>query len=362
MRVAIVHYWLIKMRGGEKVLENLCKIYPNADIYTHVYNKNKISTIINNHTIKTTFIHYLPFSSKFYKLYLPLMPLALKLLNLKKYDLIISSESGPSKGFIKSSNALHVCYCHSPMRYLYDMKEEYLRNYNFFYKKVINLIFLFMKKWDIDSSKKIDLIIANSNFVANRIKKYWKKDSQVIYPSINIDEFFISNEKKDYYLVLSELNEYKRIDIAIDAFNKLNKPLYIIGDGPLLNKFKNMSNTNITFLSNIDNRQKSIYLSKSKALVFPGIEDFGIVPLESMASGTPVIAYKKGGVLDYLEDGLNGIFFNKQSSKSLINSIKKFEKEKNAFDPNKIRKSVLNFTFDNFSSNFNNAIKKYGIN
>ena len=132
MRVAIVHYWLIKMRGGEKVLENLCKIYPNADIYTHVYNKDKISTIINNHTIKTTFIQYLPFSIKFYKLYLPLMPLALKLLNLKKYDLIISSESGPSKGFVKSNNSVHVCYCHSPMRYLYDMKEEYLRNYNFF--------------------------------------------------------------------------------------------------------------------------------------------------------------------------------------------------------------------------------------
>ena len=362
MRVAIVHYWLIKMRGGEKVLENLCKIYPNADIYTHVYNKNKISTIINSHAIKTTFIQYLPFSIKLYKLYLPLMPIALKLLNLKKYDLIISSESGPSKGLVRSNNSVHVCYCHSPMRYLYDMKEEYLRNYNYFYKKVINLIFLFMKKWDFKSSRNIDLIIANSNFVANRIKKYWKKDSEVIHPSINIDEFYIDNEKEDYYLVLSELNEYKRVDIAIDAFNKLNKPLYIIGDGPLINKFKNMSNTNITFLSNIDDRQKNIYLSKSKALVFPGIEDFGIVPLESMASGTPVIAYKKGGVLDYLKDGLNGIFFNEQSSKSLINSIKKFEKEKNTFDPNEIRKSILNFTFDNFSFNFNNAIKKYGIN
>ena len=362
MKVAIVHYWLINMRGGEKVLENLCKIYPNADIYTHVYNKNKISTIINNHTIKTTFIQYLPFSIKFYKLYLPLMPLALKLLNLKKYDLIISSESGPSKGFLKSNNSVHVCYCHSPMRYLYDMKEEYLRNYKFFYKKVINLIFLLIKKWDINSSKNIDLIIANSNFVANRIKKYWKKDSVVIYPSINIDEFYIDNEKEDYYLVLSELNEYKRVDIAIDAFNKLNKPLYIIGYGPLINKFKNMSNTNITFLSNIDDREKSIYLSKSKALIFPGIEDFGIVPLESMASGTPVIAYKKGGVLDYLKDGFNGIFFNEQSSKSLINSINKFEKEKNAFDPNEIRKSVLNFTFDNFSSNFKNVLNNYEIN
>jgi len=362
MRVAIVHYWLVKMRGGEKVLENLCKIYPNADIYTDVYDKDKISRIINNHAIKTTFINYLPFSIRLYKFYLPLMPLALKLLNLKKYDLIISSESGPSKGFIKSEKSLHVCYCHSPMRYLYDMNNEYLKNYNFFYKKIINLIFCYMKKWDIGNSKSIDLIIANSNFVANRIKKYWKKDSEVIHPSINMNEFYIENIKEDYYLVLSELNEYKRIDIAIDAFNKLNKPLYVIGDGLLIDKYKNMSNSNIKFLSAIDDTKKSMYLSKSKALIFPGIEDFGIVPLESMASGTPVIAYKKGGVLDYLEDGLNGIFFNEQSSKSLINSIERFEKEKSSFDSNKIRKSVSNFTFDNFSSNFKNVVNNYEIN
>jgi len=219
-----------------------------------------------------------------------------------------------------------------------------------------------MKKWDIRSSKSIDLILANSNFVAGRIKKYWNKDSKVIHPSINMNEFYIENKKEDYYLVLSELNEYKRIDIAIEAFNNLNKPLYIIGNGSLIKKYKKISNSNIKFLSNIDNSKKSMYLSRCKALIFPGIEDFGIVPLESMASGTPVIAYKKGGVLDYLEDGFNGIFFDEQSSKSLINSIERFEKDKSLFDPNEIRKSVSNFTYDNFSLNFNKAINNYEIN
>ena len=310
------------MRGGEKVLENFCKIYPDAEIYTHVYNPNNISSLINSHSVHTTFINYLPFSNKLYKYYLPLMPLALKFVNLNKFDLIISLESGPSKGFRKNKKALHVCYCHTPMRYLYDMKNLYLKDYSILFRKLIELVIFYLKKWDLSTSRSIDIIIANSNFVSNRIKKYWNRNSEVIHPSINLSDFTLADKKKDYYLILSELVEYKRIDIAINAFNKNKKKLYVIGDGPLMNKYKKISKSNIKFLSSLSNGDRNKHLSNCKALIFPGIEDFGIVPIESMASGTPVIAYKKGGALDYLKEDINGMFFNEQNSKSLIKFFK----------------------------------------
>ena len=352
MKVAIVHYWLVGMRGGEKVLENICSLYPDADIYTHVYAKKNISNKLNKHKIKTTFINYLPFAKNLYKYYLPLMPLALKLLDLKKYDLIISSESGPSKGFKKKDSAIHVCYCHSPMRYLYDMKDEYLETYNFFVKKIINWYFKFLQKWDMKTAQSIDLVIANSSFVSNRIRKYWHRDAIVIHPTINCDDFYISTKEKEYYLIISELVRYKRIDIAIRAFNKLNKKLYVIGSGPLLNKYKKIAKNNIKFFQNIDDSRKSMYLSNCRALIFPGIEDFGITPIEAMASGRPVIAFKYGGVLDYMKENINAFFFEEQTEQSLINSINNFEIKENIFKPNIIMDSIKDFNHDNFKKEF----------
>ena len=344
------------MRGGEKVLENICRAYPDADIFTHVYNKKNISKTINSHTIKTTFINKLPFSKHLYKYYLSLMPYALKILDLREYDLIISSESGPSKGFLKNKNSFHICYCHSPMRYLYDMKSEYLNKYNFFFKKIINLFFNYLQKWDFKTSQNIDLIIANSKFVSNRVKEYWAKDSVIINPTINLNEFSISKSKKSYYIVLSEIVSYKRIDIAIEAFNTNKKELYVIGSGSLLNKFKRISNKNIRFLDNVNDIQKTSYLSNAQALIFPGIEDFGITPLESLASGTPVIAFRDGGVLDYLKENENAIFFNKQTSDSLNRALVKFEENKDKFSPDSLRKTILGFSDQIFIEKFKEII------
>jgi len=346
------------MRGGEKVLENICRAYPNADIFTHVYNENNISKIITSHNIRTTFINKLPFSRYLYKYYLLLMPYALKKLDLKKYDLIISCESGPSKGIIKNKNSYHVCYCHTPMRYLYDMRNEYLKKYNFLFKKIINSFFNYLKKWDYMTSQKIDLIISNSEFVSNRIKKYWNRNSIIINPTINLDEFSISKSKKSYYIVLSELVSYKRIDIAIEAFNKNKKELYIVGSGSLLNKFKRISKKNIRFLDNVSDMQKTSYLSNAQALIFPGIEDFGITPLESLASGTPVIAFKDGGVLDYLKENENAIFFNKQTSNSLNRALVNFEENKDKFSPDSLRKTILEFSDQSFIKKLKKIINK----
>lgn len=346
------------MRGGEKVLENICRAYPNADIFTHVYNENNISKAITSHNIRTTFINKLPFSRYLYKYYLLLMPYALKKLDLRKYDLIISCESGPSKGIIKNKKSYHVCYCHSPMRYLYDMRHEYLNKYNFLLKKIINVFFNYLQKWDYNTAQKVDLIIANSKFVSDRVRKNWNRNSTVINPTINLDEFYIGQNKKSYYIVLSELVSYKKIDIAIEAFNKNKKELYVIGSGSLLSKFKRISKSNIRFLDNVNDIDKTSYLSNAQALIFPGIEDFGITPLESLASGTPVIAFKDGGVLDYLKENENAIFFNKQTSDSLNRALVEFEKNKHKFNSDSLRKTVLDFSDQRFIDQLKKIINK----
>ena len=357
MKVAIVHYWLVGMRGGEKVLESLIDIYPSADIYTHVYIPSKISDKINNQKIFTSFISKIPFSSKFYKHLLPLMPLALRFLNLKKYDLIISSESGPTKGVKKSRNSLHICYCHTPMRYIWDMKSEYMKNLSIIEKILAKLIFPFIKKWDFNTSQKIDKIICNSNFVKKRINLFWNRDSKVIHPPINIEDFHISDNIKDYYLILSQMVSYKRVDIAVDAFNKSKKKLLIVGEGEQYKRLKLKANKNINFLGWIENDKKNKLLANSKALIFPGIEDFGIVPIESMACGRPVIAYKAGGALDYIEDGVNGLFFDEQNYESLNDKIEYFENNINKFDSYKIRSSVEKFDSEFFKKNIKSYIK-----
>jgi len=353
MKIAIVHHWLIKMGGAEKVVENLCDIYPQADIFTHVYDKKQISEFLNKKNIKTTFISKLPLSSKLYKHYLPLMPLALKFLNLKKYDLIICSESGPTKGFKHSSNAKIVCYCHSPMRYIWDQETSYYKKFNLIEKFVSKLVFPYLRKWDIRTSDSLNLIIANSNFISKRINKCWNKKSVVVFPPINLSDFKQSSVKKQFYLVISRHVGYKRIDIAVEAFKILGLNLKIIGDGPETKNLKEMSDgySNIEFLGWVTDEQKKKFLSESKALIFPGIEDFGITPIESMASGRPVIAFKKGGALDYVKDYKNGIFFNEQSTESLISAIKLFEEKYSMFCPTKIKESVNHFDSDNFKIN-----------
>jgi len=355
MKIAILHYWLTGMRGGEKVLEDICAIYPNADIYTHIYNKEKTSNIINSHTIKTTFINTLPYAKKLYHFYLPLMPIALKFINLKSYDLIISSESGPSKG-VNKYNAIHICYCHSPMRYIWDMYDIYYKNSSLLTRAGLKSIRPFLQKWDIKSSQNINSIVSNSYFVSERIKNYWNQKSIVINPGIDFNNFNVSQNKKNQYVIVSQLVPYKNIDLAIKAFNQNKKKLFIIGNGPLFKKYSKMSNDNIVLLGNVTNEERNKFLSESKALIFPGIEDFGIVPLESMASGTPVIAYNKGGVKEYLEDKINGYTFNENTLDSLNECIIKFEKNINRFESMEIRKSISKFSSDNFQSKFKKHI------
>lgn len=326
MKVAIVHYWLVRMRGGEKVIEALCELFPEADIFTHVYDQTNISKPINSHKVSTTFISKLPFAAKWYKNYLPFMPLALEQLDLSDYDLVISSESGPAKGVITRPDALHICYCHTPMRYVWDMYHQYRKDQFFIKRWLMTPLLHYIRNWDFISSARVDHYVANSNYVAKRIKKYYRRDATVIHPPVETKRFSNhTEEKSDYYLLFGQLVAYKRPDLAIEAFNQTGKKLVVIGDGEMKEQLVKSAKPNISFKGWLSNDEITRYLQQAKALIFPGIEDFGIIPLEAMSSGTPVIAYAEGGALETVVDKKTGVLFDQQSSTSLNAAIKTFE-------------------------------------
>jgi glycosyltransferase involved in cell wall biosynthesis len=331
LKVAIVHYWLIKMRGGEKVVEALCEIFPEADIFTHVYDPSAISDTINQHRVFTTFIQKLPQAKKLYQRYLPLMPIALEQLDLRSYDLVISSESGPAKGVLTRSNALHICYCHTPMRYIWDMYHDYRQGAGWVTQGLMPLLVHYLRLWDQLSSNRVDFFIANSNYVARRIQKHYRRSATVIYPPVETEKFTPSSIQGDFYLMVGQLVPYKRFDLAIAAFNQLNKPLIVIGYGPELKALKAKANSNIQFLGHQNFEVIQTHYAQCQALIFPGEEDFGIVPIEAMASGRPIIAFGRGGALETILEGKTGVFFQEQTPESLIQAVENFESIQDRF-------------------------------
>ncbi len=324
MKVALVHYWLVGMRGGEKVLEALCEMFPDADIYTHVYSPQDVSATIRKHQVFTSFIQKLPFAKSAYQKYLPFMPFALEQLDLSRYDLVISSESGPAKGVILNPETLHICYCHTPMRYLWDMYHEYRRQAGLMTRLFMPLIAHWLRLWDVASANRVDVFIANSRYVASRIKKNYRREVVVIPPPVDTLNFRTQSHE-DYYLIVGQLVPYKRVDIAVAAFNETGKRLVIIGSGSEEQSLKKQAGSNIEFLSSQPDEVLVDHYSRCRALVFPGKEDFGIVPVEAMASGKPVIAYGLGGALDTVVDGETGILFDSQTPQGLIDAISRFE-------------------------------------
>ena len=359
-RVALVHYWLVNMRGGEKVLENLCDLFPEADIYTHVYNKSHISNKINAHNIKTTFIQNLPKALTKYQTYLPLMPLALEQLDLRGYDLVISSESGPAKGVITDPNTLHICYCHSPMRYVWDMYHDYREQAGIIKRMAMPALVHYLRTWDQLSATRVDHFIANSSFIAKRINKAYRRDATVIHPPVSFDEFDIATiPLENYYLLIGQLVNYKRADLAVKAFNAMNKPLIIIGEGEQMAELKKIAGPNITILGRQPFDVIKHHYAHCQALIFPGVEDFGIVPLEAMASGRPVIAYAKGGALETVINDKSGILFHEQTEESLIDAVNHYESVKDSFNTHEIRAHAKNFSESTFKSRIMSFIEKH---
>lgn len=358
MKIAIVHYWLVNMRGGEKVLESICNIFPDADIYTHVVDKKAISTKLKSHPIYTTFIQRLPFAKKYYAYYLPLMPLALESLDLTKYDLIISSESGPAKGIIPSPTALHISYVHTPMRYVWDMFYTYWGTSYWLKRFIFQYIMHKLRIWDSSSSLRTDYFIANSSFVAKRIKKYYRRDAAIINPPVNIDHFKpVDNPQADYYLWLGELTAYKRPVDAIKAFKQNGKKLIMVGNGDKYKHIQKYLTSNIQLLKKVNQDELIKLYQHCRALIYSGIEDFGIIPVEAMACGRPVIAYQGGGVLDTVINGKTGVLYQDLSAEGLNKGINQFEKIEQQFDSQTIRNHSEQFSEKIFVEKFTKIVK-----
>lgn len=343
-RVAIIHYWLVNMRGGERVLEALCRMYPQAVIYTHVLDRDKLSPLLQGRDIRTTFIQRLPMAARLYRYYLPLMPLALEQLDLSAYDLVISSESGPAKGVITRADCVHLCYCHTPMRYLWDFYPQYLASAPPPVRPLMRLLFPRLRQWDVLSAGRVDHFVANSATVARRIRKHWRREASVAYPPVDVRTFVPSAEPRgEYYLCLGELVEYKRADLAVRACARLGRPLVVAGDGPCRDALAAAAGPMTRFVGRQTWEEVARLYAGCRALLFPGEEDFGMVPVEAMAAGAPVLAYGRGGAVETVLDGVTGLFFAEQSEDALCQAILDFERREESFDAARIRRQAMNF-------------------
>lgn len=313
------------MRGGERVVEALCNLYPEADLFAHVCAPSMLSAALRDRKIRTTFIQHLPWSATKYRSYLPLMPLALEQLDLRDYDIVISSESGPAKGIVTLPSTLHVCYCHTVMRYLWDMYHEYRAGAGTLTRMLMPLLSHYLRLWDYASAARVDAFVANSENVAARIQKTYRRDAAVIYPPVDTERFHADRPRGDFYLTVSQLVSYKRMDIVVEALSRLDLPLVVIGEGPELAKLKRLAGPKVRFLGRQSDEVVADHLERCKAFVFAANEDFGIVPVEAQAAGAPVIAYGRGGATETVVPGVSGLFFMEQTADSLVAAISRFE-------------------------------------
>lgn len=346
MKVAIIHYWWLSNRGGEAVVSALAELYPQADLFLHVCNTDIVKKALPQSfegNIITSFISKLPGAKKHYQKYLPLMPLALEQLDLSAYDLIISSESGPAKGVITRPDAVHICYCHSPMRYVWDMYHEYRSTAGRIVKTLFPFIAHYLRIWDRLSADRVDHFIANSKFITSRIKKFYRREADVIYPPVNTTEFSHEQDRGDFYLCLGQLVPYKKADLAVEAFNKLGLPLIVVGEGELLEHLKSLAGDNVTLMGRQPFPVIKDLLERCKGLIFPGVEDFGIVPVEAMAAGAPVIAYAKGGALETVIHGETGVHFHEQTVEALIAAVEHVESGEFVFSPSRLHEHAAGF-------------------
>ncbi|WP_207457446.1 glycosyltransferase [Azospirillum sp. SYSU D00513] len=356
MKVAIVHYWLVGMRGGEKVVEALCDLYPGADVFTHVYRPEHISETIRRHHVHTSFIDRLPFSHRLYQKYLPLMPLALEQLDLSAYDLVISSESGPAKGVLTRSDALHVCYCHTPMRYVWSGYHDYLSSAGPLIRPLMPLVMHRLRQWDLTTAARVDHFIANSDTVAQRIWRAYRREATVIYPPVQTAHYPAESESGGNYLFVSQLVRYKHADIVVEAFNRMQKPLVVVGEGEEFARLKRIAGPTVQLLGRCSDEELARQYATCRALVFAAEEDFGIVPVEAMAAGKPVLAFSRGGATETVKDGITGLFFDEQTPEAIMDLVDRFEEQADVFQPDIIREHAARFSKTVFNNRMRDTI------
>lgn len=379
MKVAVIHEWLVTTAGSERVLEQIVSIYPEADIFSLIdFLPIEDRGIILNKAVKTSFIQNLPFAKKHYRNYLPLFPRAIERFDLSDYDLVISSSHAVAKGAVTNSKQLHICYCHTPMRYAWDLQQQYLKEAGldtglkgFIAKTILSSL----RKWDASTAHRVDHFIANSKYIADRIRRSYGRESTVIYPPVDVEKFGLRIEKEDFYLAASRMVPYKKMDLIVEAFSAMpDKKLVVIGDGPDFGKVKAKAGRNVELLGYQSFDALRDHLQRAKAFVFAAEEDFGILPVEAQACGTPVIAYGKGGSLETVlplrnaelapleernspgvseqrnEEGslATGIFFYEQTTEALKHAVRLFEINENKFDGHRMREYAIKFSSERF--------------
>ncbi len=357
MKIAILHDYLNQFGGAERVLEIFLEIWPDADVYTLIYNRQALPERMKGIRVHKSFLHKFPFSRLYYEILLPLYPLAVEKIDTRDYDIVISNSSAWVKGALTDIKTCHVTYCLNPMRFVWDSYFPFSHRKGLVYK-VLNYILSALRIWDTVSATRPDKYITISSFVNRRIRKYYNIDAEIIHPPVDTD-FFVPGENKrqeEYFLLVSRLKPYKRIDIAIKAFNENGLPLVIIGEGSHKGYLSSIAKNNIQFLSNVDDKKLLSYYQRCRALIFPTEEDFGIVPLEAQACGKPVIAYNGGGARETIIDNETGLFFSPQSSSSLKAAVERFQSM--SFDSIRVRENALKFSRKNFKTMFKKRIEE----
>jgi glycosyltransferase involved in cell wall biosynthesis len=359
MRIAVVHDYFTQLGGAERVAEEIVQLFPQATLFSTVALDHCMPPSLANIPIQTSWMQRLPRLKDYYRLYFLLYPLAVRSLNLSQYDLVISSSSGYVKGVQTSRDALHVCYCHTPMRWVWNF-DGYSQRESFGAARRILLRALMrgLRDWDIGASRQPDHFIANSRAVAARIARAYGRHAEVIHPPIDLHRFGISYEQGDYYLVLSRLVSYKRIDLAIEACNRLRRKLLIIGDGPDRERLSALAGSTVTFLGRLSDQQVQYYAARCLALIFPGEEDFGMAPLEIAAAGRPTIAYRAGGAIETISEGLTGVFFDRQQPEDLASAIEQFEKLR--WPEHILRNHAKSFSVEVFQTRMHAFLSKIG--
>jgi glycosyltransferase involved in cell wall biosynthesis len=366
MRIAIVHHWLVSQGGGERVVETLASMFPEADIFTLVASPKGVPQGLQNRQITQSFLARLPFSTRIYRHLLPLYPMAVEHLDLSSYDMVISSDAGPMKGVIIAPEAIHICYCHSPMRYVWNKYREYRNELSGIAKYAFSLSAHYVRGWDFSAAQRVTHFLANSNNVAARIRQYYSRESTVLYPPVDTSKGFLAESIGDHYLTVGRLVAYKRIDLVIAACNRLGRKLRVIGTGPEERHLRAIAGRTIEFLGPADSTTLWREYAHCRALLFAAEEDFGMVPVEAQSCGRPVIAYGKGGALESIVQGSGspasglstGLFFYNQSAHALSNAIIDFESRERQFHPPAIREWARRFDSTHFVTRFREFLEQ----
>lgn len=354
----MAHHWLMSMRGGEKTLEAIAEIFPAAPIYALAGRPGRLSDSLKSHPLRFSFLQNLPGSPRYFRGYLPLFPRAVRSLRIPDCDLLISSDANIMKGAPVPRKAKHICYCYSPPRYFWLMQDLYLRNLPLGIRPLVRGIFENQKRFDYQAAQTVDYFVAISRAVGRRIEKFYQRKTEaVIYPPVDVHLCHAQRQRESFYLVVSELVPYKRVDIAVESCTRLKKPLVVIGTGSEINRLKKIAGPHIVFMGWQSDETVREYMGKARAFLFPGEEDFGIAPVEAMASGAPVIAYGAGGVLDTVIDGKTGVYFSEQTVDSLCGAIESFEKKHDRFDTGVLVAQAAQFARDEFQKKFRSFLR-----